>query len=152
MLLAQAMPPSVEVAGFLGCLFFLAAGSNQVIKLVASLKEKPSATEVKEQAHELFAKNERLDEHIAADVQTHSALQAQIKAVDQDVKIFRQEVQNNGETRRKSIEGKLETSHSQLFTLISKQNETMQSLAIGQAAVNATLAAWKEAPPWKPRA
>lgn len=144
-------PASAELAGWLACLGGLLWILNQGMELRASTRDKPSAGEVQEKAHEVFAKKVELDRHIADDDAKMAALRSQVQKVDNDLEEFRGDVQSNGETRRKSIEGKLEASHTQLFALITKQSESLQTLAVNQSAMNATLAAWKDAPPWKIR-
>lgn len=149
-LLAQTPPPdsSAGIGWLLVGLGSLALVLNQIDEFVQRRKERPSATEVQQHAAERYATLEGLDAHVLEDKETHQHLEKQIKAVADDVRGFRDEVQKKGDERRKSIEGKLETSHTQLFNLISKRDESTQELAVNVAKLNATFAAWDKNPPW----
>lgn len=150
--LAQTPPPPDSYAG-IGWLVVglgaLALALNQLDEFAQRRKERPSATEVQQHAAERYATLASLDAHVLEDKETHQHLEQQIKAVADGLSGFQSEVQKKGDERRKSIEDKLEASHTQLFTLISKRDESTHELAVNVAKLNATLAAWKEAPPWK---
>jgi hypothetical protein len=98
-----------------------------------------------------FATRGELEEHRAEDDQTHSALNAQIQAVDDDLQLLRKEIVTNGETRRISIETKVEAARAEAREHHARLAETLSELAVSQSATTATLAAWKESPPWTPR-
>lgn len=80
----------------------------------------------------------------------------QVKAVDLDVRSLKQSITDNGEKRREAIEAKVagvSNKVDDLRTEVGNRLETLvrslSDLARSQSATNATLAAWKEAPPWK---
>lgn len=45
----------LDIAGWCGCAFFLAAGYNQVVKAVDRAKDKPAPADVRAEAHGTFA-------------------------------------------------------------------------------------------------
>lgn len=75
--------------------------------------------------HTEFATREELAQHLAEDDAVHLDLRDQIKAVDQDITSFRAEVSKNGDERRKSIEGKVETARTEASTNFGTLNREM---------------------------
>ncbi len=104
MMYAALDPSPVQVAAFLAVLFFIAAGYNQVMKMVDRWKGRPSPGEVREEAAQLFARQRDFEIHIAANEKQFALLE-----------IKRDEDLDEASDSRKIIYDKIDHMRSELF-------------------------------------
>ncbi len=104
MIFADLTPTPVQLAGFLACAVFLAAGYNQVMKIVDRWKGRPSPGEVREEAAQLFARQRDFEIHIASNEKQFALLE-----------IKRDEDLDEASDSRKIIYDKIDHMRSELF-------------------------------------
>ena len=73
-------PSAVELMAFIGCLFFLAAGINQVMKLLDRNREKPPPAETYTTLKECSVRHEAMTIRMERTENEVQAMRAEIKA------------------------------------------------------------------------
>ena len=137
MIAAGEIPDPVALAGFLGCLFFLVAGINAVMKVVDRMRDKPPAGEVAKHTAEFYATKEQLKDHVSADFQEHSNLWAKIGGLERGLRGDLQETERrivaSAEAGRENLHGRINEVlaavsevKGEIKHLTGKNNETMR--------------------------
>ncbi|MDB6033847.1 MAG: hypothetical protein JWM16_4185 [Verrucomicrobiales bacterium] len=118
MLLAEFSPP-MDIAAWMGCLAFGVHLWNQVHKALDRNKEQPAPA----QTYATKADLVRVESELKTGLKdAESQLRVGLKDVEHDLRGLKDQIVNNGEVRRKSIEGKVETVKDELhdkFTILS---------------------------------
>lgn len=75
-------PTPGDMAAFLGCLFFLVAGANQVMKFLDRNKDKPPASDVRAELVEKFTPKDVFHAHVAQNLREHENMFSKLGGVE----------------------------------------------------------------------
>lgn len=109
------VPTSVEIGGWIGCAFFLAAGINQVLKVVDRTKEHPPARDTYQVKGDYVTRRE-LDA-IEKDL---AGLAAEFR---EEVGKLREEMKHDAEVAAASATARAEKVHSRIDEVLSAMSE-----------------------------
>ena len=101
-------PNPLDLAAFMGCLFFLFAGYNQVMKALDRQKDKPTAAEVLDRCRQLFATTDEV-----------KALAARVTSDEAALRTFEAHVADQGEVRKNFIVDHVDGKCAELQTQIN---------------------------------
>jgi hypothetical protein len=100
-------PGALELAGFLGCLFFVVAGANAILKLTDRFKDKPPASEVRLESADKFTSKGEFKDHVVLDLQEHSNLWSKIggleRGLQKDIKDMELRLNASDEQRSSAL-------------------------------------------------
>jgi hypothetical protein len=122
MMFAQILPEpglGASIGWFFITIAAIAAGLNQISALWHRHKDRPSGGEVMKQAHETFATKPEL-------ATAKAELSKRIEDVDEELEKQKDSIVRNGETRKASIEGKVEALRLELKKDIEGTSEDIQ--------------------------
>lgn len=109
------VPTSLEIGGWIGCLFFLAAGVNQVLKVIDRTKEQPPPRDTYQVKGDYVTRRE-LDA-IEKDL---AGLRTEFR---EEVGKLREEMKHDAEVAAASATARAEKVHSRIDEVLSAMSE-----------------------------
>ncbi len=131
-LLAEISPP-VEIAAWLGCLAFVVHLWNQVHKAIDRNKEQPPPAQTYATKTDLGRVESELKTGLK---EAESQLRLGLKDVEHDLRSLKDQIVANGETRRKSIEGKVEAVKDEMHDKFSVLSGEIAGLTAAHKAAS----------------
>ncbi len=134
MLPATLDPTAIQIASWLAVAFFLAAGVNQIWKLIQRFKDKPPPAEIYERVNKTFAPRTmveglQVELHSLRD-ETHRAFEHQTQTLENKMeanRIERREELRNIETRLDAI---MEKGEERAVNLHNRINPVVENTAL----------------------